>query len=174
MEVCRELDSLMVAPVVGQLVGVWQEKRWVRGVVEKVEDDGCVWLHGVDHLCYIKIDQLSQKKLKHLPEVSLLVSAQCNTVRLVKSKLVRNMVDKVFRVNLRGEKNGFLRVELLAANNDNVKKHEDINNETSKEAKAVNAEKAQALPRNVTLKVGKMMDLTVLHVDLLHEVREPQ
>ena len=51
MEVCRELDSLMVAPVVGQLVGVWQEKRWVRGVVEKVEDDVCVWLHGADHLC---------------------------------------------------------------------------------------------------------------------------
>ena len=51
MEVCKELDSLVVAPVVGQLVGVWQEKRWVRGVVEKVEDDVCVWLHGADHLC---------------------------------------------------------------------------------------------------------------------------
>ena len=52
MEVCRELDSLMVAAVVGQLVGVWQDRRWVRGVVEKEDDDGCVWLHGVDHLLH--------------------------------------------------------------------------------------------------------------------------
>ena len=111
----------------------------------------------------MKIDQLSN--LKHLPEVSLLVSAQCNTVRLVKSKLVRNMVDKVFRVNNREEKNCFLRVELIAATNDIVNKHEDINNETDKEAKAVNVKKTQSLTRNVTLKVGKMMDLTVLHVE---------
>ena len=53
----------------------------------------------------MKIDKLSN--LKHLPEVSLLVSAQCN-------KLVRNMV------NLKEENNGFLKVELLAATNDIV------------------------------------------------------
>jgi hypothetical protein len=93
------------------------------------------------------------------------VSAQCNTVRLVKSKLVRNMVDKEFRVNLRGEKNGFLRVELLAVNIDIGNKHDDGNNETDKEATGVNVDKAQSLTRNVTLKVGKMMDLTVLHVE---------
>jgi hypothetical protein len=96
-------------------VGVWQEKRWVRGMVERVEDSGCVLLDGVDHRCYIKIGQLSN--LKQLPEVSLLVSAQCNTVRLIKSKLVRNLVDKVCVVNLLGENNGFLKV-LLVPNSD--------------------------------------------------------
>ena len=95
----NDLVETLVPPEL--LLGVWLEKRWVRGVVEKVEDDGWDGMHGVDHLCYMKIDQLSN--LKNLPEVSLLVSAQCNTVRLVKSKLVRNMVDKVYRVNLRGE-----------------------------------------------------------------------
>ena len=53
----------------------------------------------------MKIDKVSN--LKHLPKVSLLVSAQCN-------KLVRNMV------NLKEENNGFLKVELLAATNDIV------------------------------------------------------
>ena len=71
-----------------------------------------------------------------MPEVSLLVPAQCNTVRLIKSKLVRNLVDKVFVVNLLGEKNGFLKV-LLVPNSEFEDKCGDlINNviETSKEA----------------------------------------
>ena len=69
----NDLVETLVPPEL--LLGVWLEKRWVRGVVEKVEDDGWDGMHGVDHLCYMKVDQLST--LTHLPEVSLLVSTQC-------------------------------------------------------------------------------------------------
>ena len=183
MEVCGELGSLNVAPVAGQLMGVLHDGRWVRAVVEKVEDDG-VWLHGVDHVCYLERKLVSY--LTHLPEVSMLVPAQCKTVRLVTSKLDRRVVDKVFSVKLRGEKNGFTKVELFLVDNEEVRdqriSEDRVNNEMKvpEEAKLkeIDTEDGISLVRktkqeevlitdrnSMKLLVGQMMDLTILHAE---------
>jgi len=116
----------------------------------------------------------------------MLVPAQCRTVRLVTSKLDRRAVDKVLRVNVRGEKNGFTKVELFPVDNEEVRdprigedngnnemKVPEENKPKEKESKEGNSSmrKIKQEPALITdsntmkLTVGQMMDLTILHVE---------
>ena len=112
---CGELESLKQTPELGQLVGVQHNGRWIRMVVEDLEEDGSICAHGVDHLSYQK---RNLSELKHLPEASLGMAAQCIPARVMNIDHFRNMTNKMLKIKLRGwgEQDGVVEIEFLAEN----------------------------------------------------------